>query len=394
MGLRHVLLLLLIWTSNHATGQYDQHTIALDTTLTETQLGQPKHLKVITPDGFDMASTVKYPLYIVFDMQNALNFDMIVRNIDYLSAFGQIPTGVIVGIDALPNQGRYFETQLIENHPKALGKENADFVFETVIPLVQNSFNATLGNILIGHSRYGYFTTHLLCEYPEDLIGVISLSPFFVQKNTDHTMRLPDSLRTARLQHDLYYVAAVGDTFVDTGDYFNMIAALDAADLPDRFHYRGLEYPLGDHYTLPGMSIGTALYTIFEQWYQIQLQYYRSQTNDLHGLHAELQDSIEVIYGAQLPFSLGNYNGVGWRYYSEENKESALASWELLGEYYPQFSYAWLFAAETAFELGDLEKYRAMLDHARNSTQYNTILTREELEEVEVEIKRISSLDE
>jgi len=376
----------LLSTITLSAQPYESLHVALDTTIHSEALGYDKHIQLVMPDTYVPGSKSAYPLIVVFDMQNSINYKYIVGTIDYLSAFGQVPECIIVGIDAADRVGRYKETQLIENDDSALGEKNEGFIFDELIPYVQSKYAASDQIILFGHSRFGYYTTHLLTRRPHDLLGVISVSPFYFQKNTDHVKRLVDMLTEIELKHDLYYIPSVGDTLLDTDDFYTMESAIKALAVPEKFKFYPIMHDAADHIVTPGLTTSEAFYTIFREWSVMEMQFHRTKREDLRLLHTELQEDISVSYGAPIHFSLGIYNGTGWRFYNDGQFAAAIESWELMMEYYPSFSYGWVFIADALGELGRVDEIKPFLLRAEHSILGNTYLTKEEIAEIVHEV--------
>ena len=111
--------------------------------------------------------------------------------------------------------------------------------------------------------------------------------------------------------------------------------------------------------------------------------------HNLYALHSELQKEIETSYGAPIPFSLGIYNGTGWRFYNDGLYASAIESWELMMARYPAFSYGWVFIADALSEMGKANEVEAYLKRTEFSLRGNKYLTSEEIHEIVSDIVRL-----
>ncbi|RLD21899.1 MAG: hypothetical protein DRI69_02775 [Bacteroidetes bacterium] len=388
--MKFALIALILFTLAPLTAQgFETLQIALDSNLHSESLGYDKRIQLIVPKTYVQNSENSYPLIVVFDMQNSINYKYIVNTIDYLSGFGQMPECLIIGIEAADRSGRYRETQLALNDENALGEENEEFIFEELIPYLQNKYHANDQIILFGHSRFGYYTTHLLTQRPQDLLGVISVSPFYFQENTDHVERMVKMLGEVELRHDLYYIPSVGDTLLDTDDFYKLTAAIEGIELPEAFKFHPLTHDAADHIVTPGLTTAEAFYTIFREWSVLEMKFHRTSRDDLQAMHRELQAEIDGSYGAPIPFSLGIYNGTGWRFYNDGMYASAIESWELMMAHFPAFSYGWVFIADALSEMGRKNEIEAYLKLAEFSVQGNQYLTVEEISEIISEIAQL-----
>ena len=301
------------------------------------------------------------------------------QTINYLTAFSQIPEAVVITVES-NNMKRYLETCTKTSNDKGLGELNNKFIFDELIPLAAKNYHTNNFELLIGHSRYAYFTTYLLTENLTTLNGVISVSPFYVQPNVNLAHTLVGNLQKTQLTNSVYYHFATGDSVPDTQDYTIMHDALTKAILPANFNYKGYEYYSADHYATPGLTVGNALYSIFSQWANAAAVFYRDTTTTPEAeKYTKAINSINN-YGADLPFSLATINGKGWQYYNNGNKLKAIEVWDLGAKLYPNFSEFYLFMAMAAKESGlPYKTYTTKFKSTIPSSSYYTKADKKEL---------------
>lgn len=382
------LFAFLLLTYSLAFSQtYESLTSQLDTSLYSQFLDYAKPIQVLTPDGFSRESASGYPLIVIFDKQNEINYDYMLHTIDYLSAFGQIPSCVIVGVEAAPKGGRYLETQLLENTEKAKGELHERFIFEELIPYLQDRWQTNQQIILIGHSRFGFYSTYLLSRHMNELLAVVSISPFFKQRETNLITDMMQAVDAYSGSHTVYYRLAVGDTVTDTPEYYEMMDSLQTQDLPDAFDLAGYAYPTADHIITPGLTVNRALYEIFARWNQIQMTFHRTKTHEISQTYEEGQADIRKTYGESIPFSLGVLNGTGWRFFQEGEYEPAIACWELLMQAYPNYAEGWYYIASAHAELGNSGQADEFSEKALTALEHSTFYTKEEKGSLVREIK-------
>ena len=386
-----ILIVLCLFSLLSTAQEYESLSVALDTSFYSEALGYEKPIQIITPASYSKGGDKSYPLIVVFDKQNEINYEYLLNTIDYLTVFGQIPECVVVGIEAGEGNGRYFETQLSANHDKAVGEENEVFIFDELIPHLKEFHQTGESVILFGHSRFGYYTSHLLSQRPNELLGVVSASPFFAQKTTNHVDLVAEALTRVEREHNLYYLLSVGDTVVDTDEYYDMMAQLERVQLADNIIVRGYEYPGADHIVVPGLTLNRALYDIFEEWNAAQMRFHRTTDSKIGAVHFEEQEQVLKAYGQNIPFGLGVYNGTGWRFYNDGNKKAAVGCWRQLVRHYPQFSYGYVFIAEALMDTGYDERSAEFLNSAKASLVGNTYLSQEEIEEVSAMITELEN---
>lgn len=313
--------------------QYERYKKLNDTTLNSKFLGFEKKISVMVPIEWQRDVKNTFPLIIIFDSQNKRSHNYIINTIDYLTSNEQMPSSVIISV-ASEQRYRYRETQYKISDVNGLASENEKFIFDELIPHAQEQYKANTFRILMGHSRYGYFTTSLFISRISELNGVISMSPFFTQKNID----LTDSIRNINnLSYNFkkYYRFSIGNDFPD--DFTNLDAVLRKRKPNLYLDLKGYRYKEANHDATPGLLVSTALYEIFEEWSAIQKSYSSVKQKDLN-IKASLEQEIVSKYGTRLNFSIGILNGKGWHFYNEKEYENAIRAWQILVDSYPNFS--------------------------------------------------------
>jgi tetratricopeptide (TPR) repeat protein len=236
--------------------------------------------------------------------------------------------------------------------------------------------------MFIGHSRYGYFTTALLASRPNDVHAVISLSPFFHQENVDLTDSIAKVIQQP-FSFKRYYRYGIGNDYPE--DFGEMEAVLKQQS-HTMFDAHGWLFEEADHNVTPGLTIGVALYEIFEKWSEIQADYIFNNEADLNIL-PQLESQIEAAYGNSLSFALGILNGKGWYFYGEEQYVKAIEAWEILLHYYPNFSETYLYIIDAQMQLKlDTSATKELFKQSIATTKF---YTSEELEELHAEFMKL-----
>lgn len=373
-------LIVIFWSQFLLSGQaYERYKVLTDTTIFSRELGYEKGISVIVPLEWQSDIDREFPLVVIFDRQNERSVGYMLRTIDYLTSNEQMPGCVIITVESVMAH-RYHETLHRSSSPDGRMDANARFLFEELIPLAETEFKAGDFRLLVGHSRYGYFTTAMLTSHWDQLSGVISISPVFRQKGVD----LADSLIAVareKLDRNRYYRYAIGSDYPE--DYEHMDKAL--AELgPTRLDVHGWLFPEADHNVTPGLCIGPALYEIFAYWAAIQQAYMDMEgVSSLQILNMEVQ--MNKHYHAPLRFALGILNGKGWEAYNEGRFREAIDAWDNALAQYPNFSEALMYTMFAVKELeGDVTKvYNAFLENLESSDFYS----RKEKEELREEAR-------
>lgn len=376
------LLLITVFSYSLSAQNYERYKVLHDTIIASKYLGFTKDITVTVPIEWQKGTQNKFPLIIVFDRQNKRSHSYLLQTIDYLTSTEQMPSAVIISV-ASEQRFRYIETQYKEADVNGVASENEKFIFEELIPFANKQYNTSDFKVLIGHSRYGYFTTALFSRRTKDLNGVISMSPFFTQKNadlTDSIRRMDETLYTSKK----YYRYGIGNDFPE--DAVKMDSTLQQLTLNSSLDIKGYRFKQASHDTTPGLIISTALYELFEQWSAIQSKYISNNEKDL-GIKTALDKDVVLHYGAPLNFSIGILNGKGWYFYNEKDYAKAIKAWEILVNSYPNFSQGYLAMIKAQIKLK--QNYDATLVKFKNSLNNSKLYKESEKEGLIEELKEI-----
>lgn len=330
------LFALLMTNTAAFSQQYERYKSLADTTIHSNSLDYDKNISITVPSEYQSDSKNKsFPLIIIFDSQNQRSYNYILRTIDYLTSNEQMPASIIIGIESTM-ENRYKETQLTVSDENVFGTKTESFIFDELIPYAQSNLNATNFNLLIGHSRYGYFTSLMLTRHPNELNAVISLSPFMTQKNVNLTDSIANLYANYSLSKTLYYRYGIGNDYPEDFEALkSKLAAKQSVD--NKANFKGFLFIEADHNATPGLTIGAALYEIFEYWGKQQNIYINNDNKDINLINS-LNDSIANHYGAPINFSIGTLNGKGWYFFNESEYGKAIEVWRKMLQIYPTFS--------------------------------------------------------
>lgn len=377
-----LLLMFALLSSAHAQN-FERYKSLSDTTIASKKLGFSKEIGITVPLEWQVDVPQSFPVVVIFDRQNSRSHGYILQTIDYLTSTEQMPACVILSV-ASTQEFRYLETLHPASDPKGLAIANEQFIFEELLPMAEKHYKAGGFRLFIGHSRYGYFTTALLKSRSSDLQAVISLSPFFEQKNIDLTDSIA-KIDFSSLKAPLYYRYGIGNDYPQ--DFQKMEAVLQTMKQRP-WNAKGMLFPAADHNVTPGLTIAQALYEIFEKWSISQSKFFANEQKDLSILPS-LEAEILAAYGHPLAFSLGTLNGKGWYFYNEGALQLAIEAWQQLLVYYPNFAEAHLYIldAQQKLKLDTAKTEQLFLSSYANSAFY----TAEEKSELLAEFEQMQS---
>lgn len=336
-----VILIILVFFTRNSSGQvFERYRNLKDTSILSEKLGYRKKIQITVPIEYQDDLKQSFPVILIFDMQNQRAYQYLLKTIDYLTANEQMPSSIVVGVEAGRGSNRYLETQLKVSDTSGKGEKNEAYIFKELLPLVRNNFKSSPFTVLVGHSRYGYFTSYLLTKHITELNAVVSISPFLKQPGVNIADLLPTAIGQAHLNHTVYYRYAMGNDYptdyqqlsqvVKTGNFSRKLVDAD-----------GWLFPQADHNTTPALAIGRSLCEIFGFWHQYQVKYLSDANTEVKKILA-FKDTIDRHYGTPLAFSLGTLNGKGYAFYNKANYPDAIAAWQQLVLQYPNFSQAYL----------------------------------------------------
>lgn len=381
------LLLGLLISSNIFSQSYENYKTILDTTFLSTTLNYEKSIAVTVPWSWEYGQKTHYsfPLIIMFDQQNQRSHNYMLNTIDYLTSNDQMPASIVVSVKS-DQEHRLYETLHRVSSEKGGAEINEAFIFDELIPFVKKKFGGGEFNLLIGHSRYGYFTTELFASRINDLNAVVSLSPFFFQENVN----LCDSIQgltNSKTEFHRYYRFGIGE------DYPKDFHAMDKVVKKinnEKLNCKGYLFEQAGHNVTPGLTIGAALYEIFEKWALYQNAYFDNGFRLVEQME-DFELKIASHYGTSFSFSIGVLNGKGWYLYGENEFDLAIAAWQQLVKYYPNFSEAYLSMIDA-----DLQKSGTINQQLKkqflSSLEKSTLYTDEEKQELLDELDELSKL--
>ncbi|OUJ67372.1 alpha/beta hydrolase-fold protein [Hymenobacter crusticola] len=369
-----LIVLCLVGLPARAQTKSDYYQNPTDTTLYSRALAQPRQLTVILPTTFNPARKTKYPLILVFDRQNQDIFRQLYESINYLTRFDAMPEAVIVGLTSSPSQ-RNRETSLPADMAGARGEELLRFVFDELLPWCAATYHTGACRTLIGHSRFGYFSTVMMCRQATQLSGVIALSPFYQQGRANWVDSVTTRFApTQPLARRLCYRFVTGDSLSDTPGYARMHAALRRAKLHPNFDWGGAAFYQAKHHVVPGLGVLPALLDIFQPWSATADAFSSYPPVGTQLAYAAFQAKMQQVYGEEMSLGLARLNGLGNEYNAEKQYDKALFFWRQLLDEYPFFSATYVDIAELLLVQGQRKEAKRYLERGLQSLRANRFL--------------------
>ncbi len=344
-----ILIISILFIGKIAIGQTESeyYKNPIDTIFESKVLNEKREITVILPKSFCKENASKYPLIIIFDRQNKKIFREIFESINYLVSFVEMPESIIIGISTNTNR-RYIESSFTASNENGKAEKMIDFLYKELIPWADNEYNCSNVNVFIGHSRFGYLSSYLLSHKMNDLTGVISCSPFFLQTNVNLVDSLKSSLEKTILNHTVYYRFITGDSISDSKDYALMKSYLEHSKKLENFNWKGMEFYNAQHMAVPGLGVMPSLLEIFDYWSDEMNKILSEKEVIFNRAEQEaFKQKMKTHYVDRIGLGIANINGIAYKYYNDKKYAEARLSWELLMEEYPIFTNSRIKIADT-----------------------------------------------
>jgi len=382
------LITTLLFTSfSFGQSESEYYKTSFDTTLSSQYLSESRATSIILPKSFSRAKATRFPLIVVFDRQNKRIFRQTFEDINYLVSFDEMPEAVIIGISSENNQKRFLETSLKTSNEKATGENLIDFIYKELIPWAEAELNCGTNRVFIGHSRFGYFTSYLLSKKLAELTGVISLSPFFLQAKVNVIDSLRQRLLTTNPTHTVYFRFISGDPTTDTKEYLLMRSFLNKTKTNRQFNWKGTTFYNAKHMAVPGLGVMPSLLEVFDYWSDEMRKVLQDKKPFTKTVYVDFKWKMKQHYGDSIGLGLAVLNGIGYKFFNEQNYNEARQAWILLLDEYPTFLNAYVSIADSYVKEGNKKDAAINYKKAKEKLVSNTFYTKQQSEAMRNEIE-------
>jgi len=167
--------------------------------LTSQHLNEQRILKIYVPENY--SETKKYPVFYVTDAHYSPNFEIALSYLKQLHLFNVIPECILVGIN---QKRRNNELDIYWNREGAKFKK---FLFEEVIPFINENYTTSGFNTLIGHSNGATYNHLIMTQKDNPFQGFINMSEYFPQNQLSETATF---LKNYDKDRKLYFFVSSG----------------------------------------------------------------------------------------------------------------------------------------------------------------------------------------
>lgn len=264
-------------------------------TISSALLQQKREVRIHLPQDYNAALT--YPVIYITDGSTS-NFEVAKHYVESLSHpdYNIIPQSIVVGI-VHPEGQRNRDLNVFESESS---KQFMSFLFQEVVPMIDNSYSTSGFNAMIGHSNGAEYNHFILLNEDNPFRAFISISTSF---NTDVSERLGHFFKSYKGKQ-LYYFVANGlfdaESRIEAGDAFESLAET----VPNEdIAFTKKDYKRAGHINLVPYSMLDGLQFIFKDYNNIKA--YKDIVDYGDNYLADLKEN----YGVEGRYSLEDLDG-------------------------------------------------------------------------------------
>lgn len=240
-------------------------------------LNEKREIKVLLPTNY--TSKKKYPIVYITDAK--YNFDIASDYLTNLIKYNAIPETILVGI-IQKNRQKELDVFWREN-----GIKFKNFLFREVIPFINNKYNTSGFNSIIGHSDGAEYNHLLMMEKDNPFRGFINISE---NLNNDVTDKLSKYFRDYKGQKLFYFIASASYDSKDRIEASDFIELSFLQNTNSKIQFLKNTYN-ADHNSVLSKSLLDGILFLFQD-YRNYLNY-----NNFQGFIEKYQKNIEESLG-------------------------------------------------------------------------------------------------
>lgn len=357
--------------------EYLQGTVELNLHLPETQ-----------PYS---AGTTKYPITIIFDSQHERTYPLMINSIDLLSSETQIPESIIIGVPFNFQNRLYLTSSQKRGNDSLSGIERMElFLFNELIPELQDKYKGNDFISIIGHSRTGFLVNYLAYKRPDKINLAASLSGFFndVPLSLDTFYNFLTDGSNFPNKFNYYYTAG---TSLEEINYLVQFRNLDSLMknqlVPENVKVIFSETPNANHITNYWVSLPPILIDAFSSYNSILDSWFHDEKkagqieNPIEQFETDLEQAGNTI-GVTLNPNLTHIFSLASYYLSKQDQSTAIRFFELGLDYFPEYLEFYVEIIEIYKALNNTEKIIEYKNILREKTMNSKYLSEEEKQEV------------
>ena len=317
------------------------------------KLQQKRNVSYYIPENY--SADKKYPIVVVLDAEYL--FDNVVANTKFRGRFQGMPECIVVGINQLKNEQRYFDCGFEKDTglPNDDGKKFFEFLGMELIPYIEGKYRTAPFKMFVGYDITANFGNFYLFKDKSIFNAYISISPTLAP---EMETRVPARLGALN-QKIFYQLILEGEKTNDRAGILAMDKAIKALD-KDNLYYNFAEYPLADHVSVATYGIGPALDNIFAIFKPISPKEYKEEilaSDDPPFKYLEDKyATIEGLFGFKKPIELNDVMAIYAASKKKEDYGSLKSLSDLCKKEYPDTMMGFYFEGECYEHEGQAKK--------------------------------------
>jgi enterochelin esterase-like enzyme len=355
-------------------------------------LGENIALNLHLPDTHNFsAATTKYPISIIFDSQHERTYPQIISSFDLLTSETQIPESIIIGVPFNMQNRRYLTSeQKIGNDTLSGIKRMELFLFEELLPQLQNKYKGNEFVSLIGHSRTAFLVNYLSFRRPNQVNVAVSLSGFFNDEPLSKELFHSFLTNNKNFPNKFYYYYTSGTT-LEESTYLVQFKYLDSvlkkSQLPENVKIKFSETKNANHITNYWVSVPHILIDVFSEYNSILDNWFHNKL-EIENADKSIQqfqkdlEQASVTIGTTLNPNLTHIYSLASFFANKEDYQTAIDFIELGLKYYPNYLELYIDVIDFNKVIKNQEKVSFYKNILREKTTKSTHLSKSEKGEI------------
>ena len=327
--------------------------------LQSEAMGQEREVLVSLPYGYDESADISYPVFYVLNGDVEVRLMQAVATMEMLDAVGKAPQMIVIGLD---NQGRFREYGPVDGdgNPRVETVQKfQQYLIDEVAPWVEENYRAASFRVLMGASNGGLFATYTWLTKPGAFDAYIAASPSIGWGTEFMTNLLDSAIGSARVFDErVYFNYATDDleSIVLNGTPPFLERLTDIA--PEELRLTTEVIEDGGH--VPYISVHNGLAAVFSDWPYPEA---KLRADGIAGLR-EHTSRLSEAYGFPVRATSRLLMDLGTEYLRNGLSDSALVTYTLYNEQYPESVIGYYLIGETYRRMEDTAAAREWLEKA------------------------------
>jgi predicted alpha/beta superfamily hydrolase len=234
--------------------------------IQSSKLNEQRSIYVATPQRY-AETDQRYPVLVVLDAEDRLQFNLALANVAFWSNRGAIPRLIVVGIPNAKDRAHDLTPRAVgttaKDFPTAGGAGNfLDFIIDEVLPLVRSKYRTLPSTVLAGHSFGGLLALEAASKKPGTFVGIIAASPALWWNDSTGIVPYSDAIARAPQPQRLFLTSGSLDDDIDRHTQ-TLARRLDSLK-PQSLAFGHTRYIATTHNMTPAPTLVDGLRFIFE----------------------------------------------------------------------------------------------------------------------------------